>query len=39
VDGALRWVNSEQTVTRQPARNASQRLMDLIFMAFPASLY
>jgi putative cardiolipin synthase len=38
-DGDLRWVNSDGQVTRQPARSAWQRVLDLIFMAFPAELY
>ena len=37
--GELRWVNSEQTVTRQPARNGWQRVEDIIFMAFPRDYY
>jgi len=37
--GELRWVNSEKTVTQQPARNAWQRIEDIIFMAFPRDLY
>ena len=37
--GALRWVNSEKTVTQQPARNAWQRVEDIIFMAFPRDYY
>ncbi len=37
--GELRWVNSDETVTTQPARDGWQRVMDVIFMAFPANLY
>ncbi|MGL6112542.1 MAG: phospholipase D family protein [Rubrivivax sp.] len=37
--GQLRWVNSDQAVTRQPARNAWQRFEDIIFMAFPREYY
>jgi len=37
--GALRWVNSEKTVTQQPARNFWQRVEDIIFMAFPREYY
>ena len=29
------WVNSDETVTRQPARSGSQRIMDRIFRIFP----
>ena len=35
----LRWVNADETVTTQPARNGWQRVMDVFFMAFPAELY
>jgi hypothetical protein len=37
--GELRWVNSERIVTQQPARNAWQRVEDIIFMAFPRDYY
>jgi hypothetical protein len=37
--GGLRWVHGDQQVTRQPARSEWQRVLDLIFMAFPAELY
>jgi len=37
--GALRWVNSDRTVSQQPARNVWQRIEDIIFMAFPRDLY
>ncbi len=37
--GDLYWVNSDETVTRQPARNFWQRVMDLIFRLFPRDLY
>jgi len=40
VDGnKLRWVSSDATVTRQPARNWWQRVEDVFFMLFPAELY
>jgi putative cardiolipin synthase len=35
--GKLIWVNSEETVTRQPARNAWQRFMDGLFKILPKS--
>jgi len=35
--GKLIWVNSEETVTRQPARNLWQRFMDGFFKIFPKS--
>ncbi|MGD8346902.1 MAG: phospholipase D family protein [Lysobacterales bacterium] len=34
-DGELYWVNSDETVDRQPARSGSQRVMDAIFRMFP----
>jgi len=34
-EGKLVWVNSDETVTRQPARNAWQRFMDMVFMVLP----
>jgi putative cardiolipin synthase len=37
--GQLIWVNSEETVTRQPARNAWQRVMDGFFKILPASQF
>jgi putative cardiolipin synthase len=33
------WVNSDETVYSQPARNTAQRVMDVIFKAFPRELY
>lgn len=33
------WVNSDKTVTRQPARNGNQRIMDAIFKIFPKEQY
>jgi putative cardiolipin synthase len=36
-DGDLIWSNSDETVTRQPARNAWQRVMDALFRLLPAS--
>jgi putative cardiolipin synthase len=38
-DGGLRWVNDRQTVARQPARNAWQRVLDVFFVAFPKEYY
>jgi putative cardiolipin synthase len=38
-DGELRWTDDRETVTRQPARNAWQRIQDVIFMMFPKELY
>lgn len=37
--GKLIWVNSEETVTRQPARSAWQRFMDGFFKVFPKSQF
>jgi putative cardiolipin synthase len=37
--GKLKWVSSDAVVTRQPARNWWQRVQDVFFMMFPASLY
>ena len=37
--GKLIWINSEETVTRQPARNAWQRFMDGFFKMFPKSQF
>jgi len=34
-NGKPYWVNSDETVARQPARNGSQRVMDAIFRIFP----
>lgn len=33
------WVNSDETVHKQPARNTGQRIMDKIFKIFPRSQY
>jgi putative cardiolipin synthase len=33
------WVNSDETVHTQPARNYAQRIMDVIFKAFPREYY
>jgi len=33
------WVNSEETLHRQPARNTGQRIMDQIFKIFPKEQY
>jgi len=38
-DGDPYWVNSDTTVTEQPARDGSQRVMDAIFMMFPKDQY
>ena len=38
-EGRLIWVNSEETVTRQPARNAWQRVMDWFFKILPKSQF
>jgi putative cardiolipin synthase len=37
--GHVRWTAGDQVLTTQPARNAWQRIEDLIFMAFPRDLY
>lgn len=37
--GKLLWVNSDETVTRQPARNAWQRIMDGFFRILPKSQF
>jgi putative cardiolipin synthase len=38
-DGSLRWTSDAGTLERQPARGASQRLLNLLFKLFPQSLY
>jgi putative cardiolipin synthase len=38
-DDRLRWVNDEEVVTRQPARNWWQRVQDVIFRAVPKEYY
>lgn len=38
-DGSVIWINDRETVTRQPARNFSQRVEDIVFMLFPKDLY
>ena len=38
-DGDPYWVNSDETVHRQPARSFSQRIMDLVFKMFPEEQY
>ena len=38
-DGGLRWVNDQEIVTIQPARNFWQRVQDVLFMAFPKEMY
>jgi len=37
--GQLIWVDSDETVTRQPARNGWQRVMDGFFKILPASQF
>jgi putative cardiolipin synthase len=37
--GKLMWLNSEETVTRQPARSLWQRFMDGFFKIFPESQF
>jgi putative cardiolipin synthase len=38
-DGDPYWVNSDETVDTQPARDTGQRIMDVIFKAFPKEYY
>jgi len=38
-DGKPYWVNSDETVYKQPARNTSQRIMDKIFKVVPKEQY
>jgi cardiolipin synthase C len=38
-DGALRWRSSAGELTQQPARNAWQRLQNLLFKLMPAAYY
>ncbi len=38
-DGALYWVNSDETVTRQPARSWWQRVQDAFFVLLPVSQF
>ena len=38
-DGDPYWVNSDETVYKQPARNTSQRIMDKIFKVVPKEQY
>jgi cardiolipin synthase C len=38
-DGTLRWTSEAGTLERQPARNAWQRLENLLFKLLPPSLY
>lgn len=37
--GKLIWVNSDEALTRQPARNVWQRFMDAFFKFFPKSQF
>ena len=38
-NGELYWVNSDETVDSQPARDGGQRIMDVIFKALPKEYY
>jgi putative cardiolipin synthase len=38
-DGRLRWINDQEVVSRQPARNWWQRVQDVIFRAVPKEYY
>jgi hypothetical protein len=38
-DGELRWRSAAGELSRQPARSFSQRILNVIFKAFPADLY
>ena len=38
-DGKLYWVNSDETVTRQPARSWWQRVQDAFFVLLPVSQF
>lgn len=38
-DGKVRWTALGEELTRQPARNFWQRIVDIVFMAFPPDLY
>ena len=38
-EGKPYWVNSDETVDRQPARDGMQRVMDTIFKMFPEEQY
>ena len=38
-EGQLYWINSDDTLRRQPARNIFQRIMDVFFRAFPKEYY
>lgn len=38
-NGDLIWVNSDETVSRQPARNTWQRFMDSVFKILPKSQF
>jgi putative cardiolipin synthase len=37
--GKLQWINSDEQVSRQPARGVGQRIMDMVFKLFPKELY
>jgi len=37
--GQLRWVAGDQVLTAQPARNAMQRIENVVFKAFPKDIY
>ena len=38
-EGGLRWVNDEEVVTSQPARNWWQRVEDVLFRVIPKEYY
>ncbi len=38
-NGEPYWTNSDETVTTQPARSGTQRVMEVIFSAFPKELF
>lgn len=38
-DGEAYWINSDETLDRQPARDGSQRVMNKIFKMFPKEQY
>ena len=38
-DGDPYWVNSDETVHKQPARDGTQRVMDKIFKVIPKEQY
>ena len=38
-NGTLHWENDRETLTQQPARDGTQRIMNVIFKAFPKEYY